>query len=191
MCGITTHIWINDMKLTDITNKRFGKLTVICRVPNTNTQPRWKCRCDCGKEKDVQGAHLKNGHTKSCGCSWYEFGKTRTSWKGHGEIPSAFFKRVINGAKKRNIPFDISIEYVWKLLLKQDKKCALSGLPLDFTHGRKHHHKGTASLDRIDSKGGYVEGNIQWVHKDVNWMKQDYSNDYFLTMCKTIVKYNK
>ena len=35
-------------------------------------------------------------------------------------------------------------------------------------------YKGTASLDRIDSTKGYVRGNIQWVHKDINWFKRDY-----------------
>ena len=145
------------------------------------------CKCDCGKEKRVQAVHLKSGHTQSCGCAWYEFGKTRISWKGCGDMPSAHFKRILNGAKKRKIPFNINIKYVWDLYLKQNKKCALSGLPLDFSYGRNCHHKGTASLDRIDSTKGYVKNNVQWVHKDINWMKQDYSNDYFIQMCKLIV----
>lgn len=179
------------MRFIDLAGKKFGKLLVLHKVPSTNSQIRWKCRCDCGKEKTIQGVHLRSSHTQSCGCSWYEFGKSRTSWKGHGEIPSTLFTRIVNGAKKRNIHFDVSIEYLWELFLSQDRKCALSGLDLDFSYGRNHHHKGTASLDRIDSVKGYVEGNVQWVHKDVNWMKQDYSNDYFLTMCETIVKHNK
>lgn len=178
-------------KLIDLTGKKFGKLTVICRGPNQTSQTRWQCLCECGKETTVQSNHLRNEHTQSCGCSWYEFGKTRISWKGHGEIPLSLFGRIRRNARNRNIPFDISIQYIWNLFLKQDKKCALSGLQLDFTYGRNHHHKGTASLDRIDSTKGYVKDNVQWVHKDVNWMKQDYSNDYFLNMCETIVNYNK
>lgn len=39
------------------------------------------------------------------------------------------------------------------------------------------------SLDRIDSNKGYVEGNVQWVHKDVNMMKQSYSNERFIGIC--------
>lgn len=172
--------------ITNLVGQKFGKLTVLYQTPNTNSQPRWMCRCDCGKEKTVQGCHLKSGHTQSCGCSWYKFGKSRTSWKGHGDIPSTMFGRIVSNAKKRNISFDITIEYIWDLFLEQNKMCALSGLPLDFTYGRNHHYKGTASLDRIDSSKGYVKGNVQWVHKDVNWMKQDYSTDYFLKMCKLI-----
>lgn len=28
----------------------------------------WLCRCDCGKEKVLQGKLIKSGNTKSCGC---------------------------------------------------------------------------------------------------------------------------
>lgn len=44
----------------------------------------------------------------------------------------------------------------------------------------------TASLDRIDNSKGYEEGNIQWVHKDVNFMKRTYSQEYFIKLCTLI-----
>lgn len=28
----------------------------------------WHCKCSCGNECDVLGAHLRSGHTRSCGC---------------------------------------------------------------------------------------------------------------------------
>jgi hypothetical protein len=46
----------------------------------------------------------------------------------------------------------------------------------------------TASIDRIDSSKGYILGNIQWVHKDVNFMKRTYSQEYFVKMCKLITE---
>lgn len=49
----------------------------------------------------------------------------------------------------------------------------------------------TASLDRIDSSKGYLENNVQWVHKDINWMKQDYSHEEFLQYCKLIYENKK
>jgi archaellum component FlaC len=42
------------------------------------------------------------------------------------------------------------------------------------------------SLDRIDSKLGYIEGNVQWLHKDVNYMKQEYSQEYYIDICKKV-----
>jgi hypothetical protein len=34
---------------------------------------------------------------------------------------------------------------------------------------------GTARLDMIDPAKGYVEGNVQWIHKDIQAMKGDFS----------------
>ena len=44
----------------------------------------------------------------------------------------------------------------------------------------------TASLDRIDSTKGYVPGNIQWVHKDINRIKNKFSMDELLSYVKKI-----
>lgn len=56
----------------DLTGKRFGNLTVISRAPNRIRNGRinayWICRCDCGKEKEIRGTHLKSGKIISCGC---------------------------------------------------------------------------------------------------------------------------
>ena len=49
----------------------------------------------------------------------------------------------------------------------------------------------TASLDRIDNSKGYLKGNVQWVHKDVNMAKGTMKNDSFIAMCKTIANFNE
>ena len=49
----------------------------------------------------------------------------------------------------------------------------------------------TASLDRIDSTKGYIEGNVQWVDKIVNAMKWNIPEKYFIEICKTIAKNQK
>ena len=44
-------------------------LTVLREVERENSPKHyWLCRCQCGKETVVEESHLKNGHTKSCGC---------------------------------------------------------------------------------------------------------------------------
>lgn len=52
----------------------------------------------------------------------------------------------------------------------------------------KQREEGTASLDRIDSSRGYVEGNVQWVHKDVNFMKQALSQERFVELCTLVAE---
>ncbi len=63
------------MSNRNLTGKRFGKLVA---VEPTNKRYGggvviWKCRCDCGKECEIPSTHLKDGTTKSCGCSKNEF----------------------------------------------------------------------------------------------------------------------
>jgi hypothetical protein len=54
--------------LIDMTGKRYGRLTVLSRVPATLHGAKWLCRCDCGKEAVVQGWKMRSAHTRSCGC---------------------------------------------------------------------------------------------------------------------------
>lgn len=59
-------------KLIDLTGKTFGRLTVLYRAENNsnNGHVKWVCSCSCGNSKliEVNGTHLRNGHTQSCGC---------------------------------------------------------------------------------------------------------------------------
>lgn len=58
-------------KVIDLTGKRFGRLTVLCRAENARNMLRYRCRCDCGKEKVVFAHNLRTGSTNSCGCQQY------------------------------------------------------------------------------------------------------------------------
>ena len=56
--------------LIDMTGQRFGRLTVIEKLP---TDPNakcatWRCVCDCGNERVVRGIALRRGECVSCGC---------------------------------------------------------------------------------------------------------------------------
>jgi len=56
-------------KFYDITGKKYGRLTVLKRVPNLSERTtRWLCQCDCGKLHEVNKNNLINGKVKSCGC---------------------------------------------------------------------------------------------------------------------------
>ena len=58
-----------NQKLVDLTNQKFGKLTVLYRGYNIGEQPTWICRCDCGTiTHPIMGTNLRRGITKSCGC---------------------------------------------------------------------------------------------------------------------------
>ena len=52
----------------DITGNKYGKLTVLERIPNTSPI-KWLCQCDCGKLTQTTGNNMKSGNTTSCGCA--------------------------------------------------------------------------------------------------------------------------
>jgi len=51
-----------------LTGQTFGRLTVVEQLPSRNGKIYWVCKCNCGKDIEVLGDKLKQGHTKSCGC---------------------------------------------------------------------------------------------------------------------------
>lgn len=108
-------------------------------------------------------------------------------WKGHGDISETYWSNLKNGANQRGIEFEIAIEDVWQLYLRQEKKCALTGREIKFESARVK----SASLDRIDASKGYELSNVQWLHKDVNYAKQSLSNEEFIELCQEVVKHQK
>jgi len=164
--------------------KKYGKLTVLEIDYDNKQHISLKCKCDCGIEKSIRNNRLLSGVTKSCGCLQRVCGKHRGSWRGYGDISMDRFCSIKTSANRRNISFNITIEDAWELFLKQNKKCNLSGLDIYFPKRASGYF--TASLDRIDSSRGYEINNIQFLHKDVNKIKLDFSQDYFIEICKLI-----
>lgn len=182
------------MKLKDLTGKKFGKLTVIERVENKGIHTMWLCECQCGNKKSIDSSHLIQGNVISCGCVGQgKIGQKHHQWTGYGEISGSRWATIKRSQRHRNsrkkLDFEIDIKYAWELFLKQDRKCSLTGKLLKF--GKRNFDETTASLDRIDNNKGYIEGNVQWVHKDVNRMKNVFDMDYFLETCRLITENNK
>ena len=56
-------------KKVEMIGKRFGRLLVLAEDKRgTNGNIYYKCLCNCGKEKVIDGRSLRLGITKSCGC---------------------------------------------------------------------------------------------------------------------------
>jgi hypothetical protein len=149
-----------------------------------------KCTCGSNIETFIPKHHIYSKLSKGC----KECNMFYTS-KGYKLLSGEYWNDIKLKASKRNIDFNIQIEDAYAKIEMQDFKCALTGLELKFnkntTNGKKFDSKNkTASLDRIDSLKGYEINNIQWLHKDVNIMKNKYNQEYFINMCKLICKKN-
>lgn len=83
-------------------------------------------------------------------------------------------------AKNRDITFAITFQDIDELYLKQDGKCAITGIQMthDYTKERKEDdshiiNKTNMSIDRIHNSKGYTKNNIQLVCAVVNRIKHD------------------
>jgi hypothetical protein len=115
--------------------------------------------------------------------------KHHKNWRGYGNIRSTMYNNYMSGAKSRKLIWNIKIEDLWNLYIKQRGLCSLSGLPIDFNPEWNNRELLTASLDRIDPTVGYDISNIQWVDKHINEMKMDLMQDRFLELAKAITNH--
>lgn len=171
-CG---YIKVSEKICANLLEKKIGKWEILERVgTNKHRRPIWKCRCLCGTIKNVSSNNLLSGLSKSCGkCNEYEGIKGRK------------FSQLLGTAKARNIDVLVTKKDLWDKFEKQEHKCALSGMILILSDDKNN----TASLDRIDSSKCYSVDNIQWVHKDINIMKNHFTEKYFIDMCSKIYEF--
>ena len=130
---------------------------------------RYKCEIS-GVEKDILEDNLENipkRKPKNIDDLWNDIVRSAT------------------GQKNNRKPIEIKIRKrdIVNLFNKQNGRCALTGEELIIGIN--------ASLDRVDSNKGYILGNIQWIHKDVNLMKGMFSQKRFIEVCNSVEKHNR
>ena len=196
-CGKLTSVTSNNLKRgitkscgcrhtlfkTNEIGKRYGRLKVISTGKDGGW---WNVECDCGNTITIRGATLRK--SESCGCKG-GIGKLNSKWTGYEDIDGKYWANIIASAKRRNLAFEIDIQYAWDIYIQQNRKCAISGTPISFKCEGAKKLKRTASIDRIDSSKGYVFGNIQWLLQDVNYMKRKLKDSDFIQLCKLVANH--
>lgn len=181
----------NNQSTTIKTNMRFGAWIIVdendFKIIERNGEKLYRVRCDCGIESYVRVTFLTSGRSLGCKSCRDKRIKRESNRKNFvGDISKSVMTTILQKAKERNLVVEINQEYLWKLFCKQSGECAFTKIPLSF--GQKHNDTSgrTASLDRIDSSKGYIEGNVQWVHKEINRMKGNLSNKSFIDLCRSV-----
>ncbi len=184
---IVTRVEKSEAKLKSVIGTKIEKWKILGRAPLTSSSKyiRVFAECKCGIIKNIQLQSLLQGRSKSCSKCARTKGPDHHSWKGYEDLSSEFYRRYLHHAASINVPFEISIKDAWNQFIKQNKKCNLTGWKLVILGKNK-----TASLDRIDSKLGYTKDNIQWIHRDINCIKQSFNHEYFLAICVAVAKYS-
>lgn len=138
---------------------KYGKLTVIgvgdvYVQPNMDRHASSIVECECGQTRTVTNRHLKNGHTKSCGCRVTDVLIKRNTTHNLSRTPeycswNCMITRVTNETREKYANHGgrgIAICERWRH--------SFENFIADM--GQKTTHKHT--LDRIDNEGNYSCG---------------------------------
>lgn len=145
------------------TGDKYGRLMVLREIGFIDSRRRFLCRCDCGKDIHADGAKLRSGHTKSCGCykrdvlnavltkhGMARASKNRTSeYRIWAHIKTRCFNNA-SPAWRRYGGRGITMDAVWA----SDFSAFLRDVGLRPSKAY--------SIDRIDNDKGYFKENVRW-----------------------------
>lgn len=185
------------MRYKNRIGEKYGRLTVISFAGRNEYSIKqktvlWNCKCDCGTENHlVHARNLVSGRVQSCGCLAVEqsrkAGISRALPVGIA-AQKRIYNKYINGAKQRNLTFDLDFNHFLTLITSNCHYCNSSPRGFTIAHRRfldneKLVHNG---IDRIDSAIGYIVSNCVPCCKYCNFAKYDLSVDDFKNHIKKI-----
>lgn len=144
----------------------------------------YKVKCDCGRNTRLISGHefLNPNRSYMCSkCAGEKRGKEHHLQDSYEELYQNKYSKLQRTAEARNIEFSVSKEYLWNLYVEQNKKCAITGDAIPILSN--------ASLDRINSNLGYIEGNVQWTTKQANLSKHIMSMNELYMFCKKVLNH--
>lgn len=144
----------------------------------------YKVKCDCGKELFKLPIEIlnPNAYFQCASCAQKENKLKSMIANGKvGDLTLTQYNKLKKSAEKRNYEFSVSIKYLWDLYISQNRKCNITG---DLIPDIKK-----ASLDRIDSNLGYIEGNVQWVTYRANISKHTMTMKELYKFCTKVLNH--
>lgn len=144
------------MKFCDITGKIFTRLTAVKYIGNHNgIIHAWLFKCDCGKDAIINGANVRQGKTKSCGCLKKE---TLANFK-HGLSHTTTHNSWVGIFQRCENPNCAEYKHYGARGIKVcDSWRDFSNFLRDMGEAPLN-----TSIDRIDVNDGYYKENCRWV----------------------------
>ena len=186
-------------KIKDLTNKKFGRLTVIKKHPHHDNSRAilWVCQCACGKIKNIRGTSLTSGASKSCGCTHRGIKGRKCEWrpekrgkKGkYSGFEKSVLKRYKTRAERKNLDWELTIEQAMKLFKGNCHYCNRKPNSIITTKNcyLKFIYNG---IDRVNNSKGYTLSNCVSCCKHCNTAKNTFSKEEYMNFIKSVYIYN-
>ena len=152
------------MLKNSLVGEKFGRWTVLEKANSRKSMAVWKCRCECGTEKEIYQKHLLSGASTSCGCYSAENASKRMrennpTVRKHGMCETRLYRIWSDMLKRCTNPNDAKYSYYggrgiyvcdeWKEFINF-KEWALS-----------HGYNDNLTLDRINTNKNYEPEKLQ------------------------------
>ena len=145
---------------------------ICCTVVPKRTKTQRFCSDQCrGKWKYYSGKVSTDSQYKNISGNWHRY------------LPRLLY---FNGRKRDKLTREILMNQ----LVKQNFKCALSGVDLTCFLEKGITHNTNASVDRIIAGGAYTADNIQIVCRALNAWRSNTSVEDFVEWCRLVVNFN-
>lgn len=163
----------------NLTGRTFGQWVVLEFVGSRTKSHAsyWKCKCSCGKIKEVSGRALCQGKSKKC----------RDCAGGRPGAPQRkAFGMYQRNAKSRKLSFNLTFEQFLYFSKQNCFYCGDSPSNLQTSPtGEVFYYNG---IDRKDNNLGYLFENCVPCCHNCNWAKGAQCQEDFINRCKRISK---
>lgn len=151
-----------------------------------------KLTCECGGVKYQRPSKLFDEKYMWCAkCRGYNVypERRKSSANFENEIHVSWITQTNANLERgsRILESEITLIDLKEIYDSQNGKCVYTGIELNILGFKKS--ESNASIDRRNSNFGYTKENTQWVYKPLNIMKNNFSEEEFIFVCKKVANF--